>query len=75
MDTLADLLADGLPPWEILAIAKQYLRRCLDCQESQQVFAEFDLLVRQQTTKGQPSAQCLAPGCPVWIYRDKVPCG
>lgn len=46
MDTLAELLADGLPPKEVLAVAEKYLRRCPDCQEYQQMFAEFDLLHR-----------------------------
>jgi hypothetical protein len=46
METQADLLADGLPPREIMAVAEQHLRRCPDCQECQQMLAEFDFLVR-----------------------------
>lgn len=46
MDTLADLLADGLRPAEVLAVAGKYLWRCPDCQEYQQALAEFALVQR-----------------------------
>lgn len=46
LDTLADLLADGLPPREVLAVAEKYLQRCPDCHEYQQALAEFALLRR-----------------------------
>lgn len=46
MDTLADLLADGLRPEEVLSVADKYLRRCPDCHEYQQALAEFALLHR-----------------------------
>jgi hypothetical protein len=56
MDTLADLLSDGLPPEEVLAIAEKYLWRCPDCLEYQRALAEFAGLPRQESTKGQPGA-------------------
>ena len=46
MDTLADLLTDGLPPEEVLVVADKYLRRCPNCHEYQQALTELALLHR-----------------------------
>jgi hypothetical protein len=46
MDTLADLLSDGIPPEEVLAVAEKYLWRCPDCFEYKEALAEFSLLHR-----------------------------